>query len=375
MPFRRPDYPALTVSSLAASLSLLTLPILAQPIAPDTHPLQAVADDPRAWYLAVKALDPPALQNLWAQPWLGPDAGQHRRRWQIIRWLARADPVAAQKLVLATHPPDKALWDALAWGWAEKDLGQALRFALNWEESTCPGLTQAPLLSTIFNVSIKTRQVGWLKENAGRVPPDLQYNALASWTWEWAMQDPEAACRWIMPFRGQPRWTSYLGSGFAQWGRQDPEQAWTALQELHDEGYEAALAGFSRGLMMRDVAEGIRFLHDLAEAQRGFGFLETVGLECGENHPEKGITVWEALADNAQADLFAVAYLQRLTQRKPSEAASLLPNVTDSEKRQYLAREIAEAWHTHDPTAARAWADSLQNSEERAAAQQALVAR
>src|SRR5690606_30710411 len=102
---------------------------------------------------------------------------------------------------------------------------------------------------------------------------------------------------------------------FAQWGRQNPEAAWAVAAQLEGEGYEAALRGFARGLVMRDVSHGIEFLRDLEASGRELTVIGTVGMECGEQQPEKGIEIWESLDTDEQADQFGENYLQRLAQK------------------------------------------------------------
>gem|GEM_PF-4107779 len=331
------------------------------------------ANDHKKWHACVKSMDPAALERLWAADWLPPDSQGIRRRWQVIRWLARNDPPAALRVLQSSSGTTPDSWNALVWGWSERDLDGAFRFVLDWgRHPLADAPTHAELAQVVFDVALKAKNSAWVGQNIHQLESPVQYDALAQFTWNWAALDGAQACQWLLQFQEGKSWPIYVSSGFAQWSRQDPEKSWAVLETLQGEGYEAAARGYARGIMMRDVRDGIKFLKDLQASGRNLSVLDTIGLECGELHPEKGFAIWEAIEADADADVFAEAFLQRLAQKRPKEAAELLTSVHSREVRIRLADDIAQAWHGKKAQDAESWVASLTDPELQAAARKGL---
>ncbi len=183
---------------------------------------------------------------------------------------------------------------------------------------------------------------------------------MASQTWAWAILDPEFATRWIISYGDDaPRRATYVCSAFAQWSRQDPDAAWSVVESLDSNTYEAALSGFARGIAIADVEEGALFLRALKDSGRTLSVLHTIGLECGAQHLETGRQLWEIIESDEDADIFAGAYLQRLAQNKPAIAADLLRHVSSPEIQATLAHDIARSWKRKDIPATQAWISTI----------------
>lgn len=321
--------------------------------------LRSKAEDGRAWYLAVKDLPEDRLAALLGEDWVANSKGR-QALWQVVRWLAFHDPRRA--IDWLKEDPSRfgnaELWRAVMTGWSEKDPDGAFEYFLDWTDAP----DQRNLLSLIFASQIKT-DIAWILPHLEMIgTPEMQYWVMAAHTWAWAKREPEAATRWIASFRGGERQANYVVSAFAQWGRQDPDKAWDFLQTLDGDLYEPAVNGFARGLMMRDLDEGLAFLDDMEEAGLSRQVLHAIGLECGERDAKKGGELLERLKRQNDVDVFAQTFLQRLAQSSPQQAAKSLERVKNPDIASQLALDIASAWARKDPVSALEWAEA--NLEE-----------
>lgn len=320
--------------------------------------LRSKVEDSRAWYLAVKDLPKGRLSALLSEDWVVKSKGS-QTLWQVVRWLAFHDPQQAIDWLKAdpSRFANADLWRAVMTGWTEKDPDKAFQYFLDWTEAP----DQRNLLSVMFAAQIKT-DIAWILPHLEMFEtPEMQYWVMADHTWSWAKQEPEVATRWIVRFKGAERQANYVNSAFAQWGRQNPDKAWAFLQTIDGDLYEPAVNGFARGLMMRDLDEGLAFLDDMEEAGLSRRVLHTIGLECGERDTKRGFALLERLKRQSDVDVFGQTFLQRLAQGSPDKAAKAIDRVKNPAILSELVSDIASAWARKDPIAAMKWAEA--NSE------------
>jgi hypothetical protein len=170
-----------------------------------------------------------------------------------------------------------------------------------------------------------------------------------------AFHDSEKAADWLKAEPSRSTNATLWRAVSTGWSEKDPDEAWAFLQTIDPDLYEPAVNGFARGLMMRNVDEGLAFLDDMEEAGLSRNVLDTIGLECGERDAAKGFVLLERLQRQRDVDVFAQTFLQRLAQSSPEKAANAVVRVKDPTIRAKLLDDISSAWARKDLNAARAW--------------------
>ncbi|MFA7233632.1 MAG: hypothetical protein WC076_05940 [Terrimicrobiaceae bacterium] len=314
--------------------------------------LRAKVGNSKAWYLAVKDLPLDQLSALLEESWLT-NGEEHHALWQVVRWVSHHDPKRAVTWVMEepSRSSVRDLWSAAATGWYEKDPEGAFEYFLD-----ATGMPyQSDMLSLIFAGQIK-KDAAWVLPHLEKIAtPEMQYWVMADHTWAWAGKVPEAATRWITRYKGAGRVGNYVTSAFAQWGRRDPDKAWDFLQTIDEALYEPAANGFARGVMMRDLTEGLSFLDDMENAGLSRRVLDTIGLECGERDPKRGMALLDSLKRQQDVEIFAQAFLRRLAQHNPQQAAEESRRIKDPTILSKTVSDIARAWSRKDPVSAMNW--------------------
>jgi hypothetical protein len=333
---------------------------------PQAGDLEKLRDDFPAWCRALAGFSvAQRLSILSKDPRLTNDSGpENRRAWQIIYTSAKDDPSQTISW-LENHPSIRTLnnlWSAGMEGWSEVDIDAAFDY-LQENFSRFPDANH--LLSSLFARSLKQGS-GWFEAHLSDLSPDLQYTAAVDSVWAWAGHDPKAAAKWILQFppsnKDQPR---RVGSAFAQWAKQSPDEAWRCVETLDEANYTAALQGYARGLTLRNLDEGLAFLAALKTSGRATTVLSTMGTHCANADPERGFQILPRLPDASDRRIFATAFLDSYNGSQPQRALAMLDELPPAQRTE-KAEHLAEIWGRHDGPAAVAWAMAEPDGNTRA---------